>query len=212
MRDVIRSLEWLGLAITDQAATRTFYDRLFGAPCTDGPLLRYPVGDTELRLYPPASAHGGGRHVHYACSTDAAGYRAYTDALAAMVPTEEHDLGVYKSTYAFDPDGHCIEFADREQAATEIISLFEIVLEVASLERSLAWYDRFDPTVMDRGTARRRLRLDMGPFELELWEPQRGLAGARPGVDVRIGVSVTSPMSVGTMTDPDGHQWICSRK
>lgn len=217
---MISSLEWLGLAVDDPAAASTFYERLLGPPASSGEndAVSFEVGEAELRLKPPGSTPRGGAHVHYALSTGHPGYRRAKDILAST-GYEEHDLDVYQSVYAFDPDDHCLEVANRDDdGAEELTGIFEIVLEVETLERAERWYDRFDPDLMDRGSSRRRTRLDMGPFELELWEPQRGIADAAPGAHVDLGLIVEDleaviPEGAGTSTrsglrviDPDGHQ------
>lgn len=217
---VIRSLAWLGLAVEQLRTSRAFYEPLLGEPDREHGELRFSVAESELRLKPPGADPAGGEHVHFAFSTGPPGYERFKQRLEARGPIEEHDLSVYHSVYAFDPDDHCVEFADREEHGTDIASLFEIVLEVEDLDGALDWYRQFDPRVMDRGEQRRRVRLDMGPFELELWEPQRGLAGARPGRSVDLGLAVGDPQAIVDdiaendlteteaglrITDPDGH-------
>ncbi len=216
---MIASLAWLGLAVADPEDANAFYEPLLGPPnASDTGEVRYVVGGSELRLKPPGSTPRGGAHVHYAFSTGERGYARAKETLADAGPLEEHDLDVYRSVYAFDPDDHCVEVANRDDDTNELTGLFEIVLEVDALDRAEAWYDRFDPVLMDRGASRRRTRLDMGPFELELWEPQRGIADAAPGKHVDIGLIVedleavvadtetTSTSSGVRVTDPDGHQ------
>lgn len=199
---MIRSLGWLGLAITDPERANAFYEPLLGTPERVDGELRYPVEAGQLRLKPPGAQPRGGAHVHYAFSAGASGYGRAKDVLAAAGPIEEHDLGVYTSIYAFDPDDHCVEVADRDAGDGTITELFEIVLEVDALAPAEAWWDRFDPTLMDRGETRRRTRLDMGPFELELWEPQQGIANAAPGAHVDLGVRVDDLASVRDGLDP----------
>lgn len=220
---VIASLEWLGLAVADVETANTFYEPLLGSPHegADGELW-YEVGPTDLRLKPPGTDPPGGAHVHYAFSAGERAYTEYKTTMAQHGPVEEHELGVYRSAYTFDPDDHCVEFAARDGDGTGLSSIFEIVLEVDSLEAAERWYNCFDPDLMDRGEERRRVRLDMGPFELELWEPQRGIADARPGAHVDIGLTVEERgtvldrldadsrridhTEVGTrIVDPDGH-------
>jgi hypothetical protein len=46
---------------------------------------------------------------------------------------------------------------------------------------------------MDEGERRRRVRLTAGPFDVELWEPHLGLADARGGLHVDVGVGVDDP-------------------
>ncbi len=202
---VISSLAWLGLAISDPERANAFYEPLLGAPARVDGELRYAVGAGQLRLKPPGAHPRGGDHVHYAFSAGTSGYARAKETLGAAGPIEEHDLGVYTSVYAFDPDDHCVEVANRDAGDGAITELFEIVLEVEALARAEAWWDRFDPTLMDRGETRRRTRLDMGPFELELWEPQQGIADAAPGAHVDMGLRVDDLASARDALEDTGH-------
>lgn len=192
---MIASLGWLGLDIADADAANAFYEPLLGEPAiaADG-TIRYSAGSSDLFLYPPDAPYRGGTHVHYAFSTGADGYAAYKSRLEDLAPVEEYHLAVYRSVYAFDPDDHCVEFAERDDDdEADISGIFEIVLEVEDLERAEAWYRHWSVSLMDRGEDRRRVRLDMGNFELELWEPQRGIADAKPGKSVDLGIDVPDP-------------------
>ena len=110
-----------------------------------------------------------------------------------------------------DPDDHCVEIggvdeASTESAATEndtppLTGIFEVVLEVADLAAAESRYAALGFEVVDRGDERRRVRL-RGPFDLELWEPQLGLADARGGVHVDLGLRTDDPAaSVSALGD-----------
>ena len=68
-----------------------------------------------------------------------------------------------------------------------VTGLVEVVLEVESLDRAMAFYRALGMEVVDRGANRKRVRLSAGPFDFELWEPHLGLADARGGVHVDLG-------------------------
>lgn len=85
--------------------------------------------------------------------------------------------------------------------APALTGLFEVVLEVESLAPAEDRYTALGFDVVDRGEQRRRVRL-RGPFDLELWEPQLGLADARGGVHVDLGLRATDPAAaVETLGD-----------
>jgi catechol-2,3-dioxygenase len=107
---------------------------------------------------------------------------------------------------------------DGEAAITDV---FEIVLEVEDLPRAESFYRALGFEVVDRGGERRRVRLG-GPVDLELWEPQLGIADARGGLHVDVGFATDHPaaaveavrddacaveeVDVGLrVRDPDGH-------
>ena len=224
---MIRRLSWLGLEVSSLARTRRFYGHLLGLAVVreSDDALRYVVGDTELRLATVDAPTPGGRHVHYAFTTPPEEYERWLNQLSGTLDVEEHDFGVYRSMYFFDPDDHCVEIGTRGEQGTGLTGIFEIVLQVESLDRAEKFYTRLASGVIDRGQERRRVRLDMEAFELELWEPQVGLAGARPGEDVALGIVIgqldtlianlsplartVEPASTGYhVIDPDGHRLV----
>lgn len=190
---MISSLAWLGLAVADPERATRFYDGLLDASARqlDDGERRFRAGSTLLRLKPPDAEPPGGAHVHYAFSVPATEYETYRERMAEQNSVEEFDFGIYRSAYCFDPDGHCPEIAGRDEDGSGVTGIFEVVLEVESLEAAESWYGQLDMSVIDRGDDRRRVRLDTGPFELELWEPQRGIADARPGAHVDLGIVVS---------------------
>jgi catechol 2,3-dioxygenase-like lactoylglutathione lyase family enzyme len=112
--------------------------------------------------------------------------------------------------------------SDDAGAEDGVTGVVEVVLEVADLDRAVAFYESLGMDVVDRGANRKRVRLTAGPFDLELWEPHLGLADARGGVHVDLGLDVDSPeMALSAVEgavlevervddavrvrDPDGH-------
>lgn len=185
---VIESLAWLGLQVDDLERATEYYRELLGSPETTSSPVTFQAGSSSLHLKQPGADPPGGEHVHYAFSVPREAYQEYRERLKGLGAVEEHQFGPYRSAYGFDPDEHCVEIAGRDEHGTGITGIFEIVLAVENLENAMAWYENLDTDVMDRGTNRRRVRLDLGPFELELWEPQRGIADARPGAHVDLGL------------------------
>jgi len=214
--------------------------------------LRFPVRETTLVLRRPRAVPRGGLHTHFAFTTPAAAYDDWTARLrAAGHDLEEVSFGSYRSLYLDDPDGHCVEIggadpgngngngnengngngnrttADSREGnaasdAPPLTGIFEVVLEVAALDRAVALYRALGFAVTDRGENRRRVRLG-GPFDLELWEPQLGIADARGGVHVDIGITADDPDGLADrvasrvravetvpegvrLLDPDGHR------
>ncbi|SDY11879.1 VOC family protein [Halopenitus persicus] len=216
--------------------------------------VAYAVGDSgsHLVLRRPRSVPRGGVHTHFAFSTTGDAYDAWIARCRDLDPVER-TFGSYRSLYVDDPDGHCVEIgttegttgdhdgetgdcgdddpgddagtAVRDEDAPELTGIFEVVLEVASLERSEAIYRSLGFEVVDRGSDRPRVRL-RGPFDLELWEPHLGIAGARGGLHVDLGLAsddseadaariadandaagALEPIDGGfRVRDPDGHR------
>lgn len=180
------------------------------------------AGDSDLVLRRPQSLPRGGLHTHYALSCPADDYDDWWDRLSESFDLEEHVFGSVRSLYFYDPDGNCVEVMGRDDGGEDITGIAEIVLEVADLDRSTAFYEALGMEVVDRGDRRKRVRLTAGPFDFELWEPHLGLADARGGVHVDVGFETTDPDAaldvVGDrvrdvvrtdagvrLTDPDGH-------
>lgn len=182
----------------------------------------YEVDDTTLVLREPSTVPRGGVHVHYAFSTTRSEYGTWRDRLANDFDLVEFDFGSAQSLYFDDPDGHCVEIgtggSDGDGALTGV---FEVVLEVEDLERAAAFYRDLGFTVTDRGGDRERVRL-ADPVDLELWEPQLGIADARGAVHADLGFVAASPTDAANavadracrvadvdsgvrVRDPDGH-------
>ncbi len=234
-------LRWLGLETADLDAARQFYDTLVpdrveepdparavldGADPTEaGESAVYRVGAdpaTRLVLRRPTAVPRGGVHTHYALSVPREEYDDWRGHLAADHPVAEHDFGSMRSLYTYDPDGHCVELAGVDTEGPGIDGVFEVVLEVRDLARARSFYRRLGFEAVDEGSDRVRLAGPNAVPDLELWEPRLGIAGARGGLHVDLGLAAPDPGAVadtvrGTarrvtsvaggvrVVDPDGH-------
>jgi len=179
------------------------------------------VGAHAIHLREPGPVPRGGLHVHYALATTPAHFDDWYDTLAAAGDVWDHEFGDTRSVYGYDPDDHCIEIGTVAEGDAALGGVFEVALEVEALDRATAFYEALGFEVVDRGTDRRRHRLD-GPIAVELWEPQRGIAEARGGVHTHLGFAAADPTAaVAPITttatavddiddgvrvrDPDGH-------
>jgi catechol-2,3-dioxygenase len=197
------SLRWLALEAKFLDPMAAFYGETLGLPVdrVGDAELRVPVGATDLLVRRPSGVPRGGVHTHYAFSTPPDRYDDWYDRLSASFDLEEHTFGSARSLYCYDPEGNCVEVGgvEREGIATEgtgeppLTGVFEVVLEVEDLDRAQAFYTALGLDVMDEGERRRRVRLTAGPFDVELWEPHLGLADARGGLHVDVGVGVDDP-------------------
>ena len=203
---------------------RSFYESRLGLPVVAerGDEVAYGVGETELRLRTPGAVPRGGLHTHYALSVSRAAYDGWYDQLDDHLELDEHRFGDDRSLYCDDPDGHCVELGETVDTGDGILGLFEVVLEVEDLDRAVEFYERLGFETVDCGGERPRVRLTTGTVDLELWEPQLGLADARGGVHVDWGVEATDPQALADtvresamvvehgenqslIRDPDGH-------
>ncbi|WP_336363388.1 VOC family protein [Halalkalicoccus salilacus] len=220
---MLDTLEWLALEVKHLDRAREFYAEHLDLPVEreTGTEVVLGAGGTDLVLRRPAEVPRGGLHVHYALSTPEAEYDGWYERLSRTFDLEEHVFGSARSLYFDDPDDHCVEIGQSVEEGAGITGIFEVVLEVADLDRAEAFYTRLGFEPVDRGEKRRRVRLS-GPMDLELWEPQLGLADARGGVHVDLGFGVEDPRDVADrvadracavddvadgvrILDPDGH-------
>jgi catechol-2,3-dioxygenase len=229
------SLGWLALEVKYLDRAVAFYRRHLDLPVvreTDTEVA-FAAGDTDLVLRRPSSVPRGGLHTHYALSTPADEYSNWWDRLSEHFDLSEHKFGTSKSLYFYDTDGNCVEIGqsgdesedegrEDEGENTNITGVFEVVLEVESLDRAESFYTSLGCDIVDRGDDRQRTRLTAGSFDIELWEPQLGIADARGGVHVdlaletndretlldRIDTQAASIERLDTgirVKDPDGH-------
>jgi catechol 2,3-dioxygenase-like lactoylglutathione lyase family enzyme len=191
---MLDSLAWLALEAKDLDRARSFYEDHLDLPVRDATAsaIAFAAGDVDFVIRRPTAVPRGGVHTHFAFSVPAAEYEDWWDRLEGRFDLEEHRFGNVRSLYLYDPDGHCVELGQREVSGPGIDGIFEIVLEVADLERAETFYRDLGLSVMDRGDDRRRVRLT-GPVDLELWEPQLGIADARGGVHVDVGFTSADP-------------------
>lgn len=203
---------------------RPFYESVLDLPVRterDDEVV-YAVGDAALHLRAPGDVPRGGLHTHYALSVSRSAYDDWYERLDERFDLVEHRFGDARSLYCYDPEGNCVELGETVETGTGIRGLFEVVLEVEALDPAVSFYRRLGFEVVDRGDQRRRVRLTTGEVDLELWEPQLGLADARGGVHVDWGIAADDPaavadavrddaLAVASVTDgvrirdPDGH-------
>ncbi|USZ68273.1 VOC family protein [Halorussus salilacus] len=212
---MLSGLRWLALEAKYLDRARSFYEThldLSVARERDGEVV-FDAGDAALVLREPGAVPRGGVHTHYAFAAPPDRYDAWRERLSPEFDLTEFDFGGSRSLYFYDPDGNCVEIGGVGEGDDPISGVFEIVLEVEDLARAESFYTDlgFEPT--DRGDRRRRVRLG-GPVDLELWEPQLGIADARGGLHVDVGFAAEDPeaaadavadraCSVEEVEDPD---------
>ncbi|ADJ15497.1 VOC family protein [Halalkalicoccus jeotgali] len=190
---MLDSLSHLALEVKYLDRACDFYTTYLDLPVEreDERELVFRVGGTDLILRRPTSVPRGGLHTHYAFSTSPEEYDDWLARLEELDP-DEHTFGSSRSLYIDDPDDHCVEIGEVDDSGTGLTGIFEVVLEVADLDRAEAFYTDLGFELTDRGSDRRRVRL-VGPMDLELWEPQLGLADAHGGAHVDLGFDAADP-------------------
>lgn len=186
---------WLALEVKYLDPVVAFYRDRLALPVrreTDSVAV-LDAGESDLILRRPESVPRGGLHTHYAFSIPAGEYDDWYDRLAADLEVTTFDFGQYRSLYCYDPEGNCVELGQTEVAGPGIDGVFEVVLEVADLARAQAFYTTLGFEVVDDGDDRARVRLSTGALDLELWEPQLGIADGRGGVHVDWGLGTDDP-------------------
>jgi catechol-2,3-dioxygenase len=221
---MIAALRWLALEVKYLDRASAFYRehlQLDTVRETDSEVV-FAAGETDLVLRRPRSVPRGGLHTHYALSIPAGEYDDWDDRLSEDFALDEHTFGSARSLYFDDIDGNCVELGEKDASESGVFGVFEVVLEVEDLARAEAFYTDLGMDIVDQGDERRRTRLAADDFALELWEPQLGLADARGGVHVDLGIGVEnleealgavreSVQSVEHLNegirvrDPDGH-------
>jgi catechol 2,3-dioxygenase-like lactoylglutathione lyase family enzyme len=226
---MLGACRWLALEVKRPDRVGAFYrDYLSVSTISDSERERAldVGGGAELRLRRPDGVPRGGLHTHYALSCPADAYDRWFERLSSDFELQEVDFGGMRSLYFYDPVGNCVEIGsrdgDRGVEEPTLSGIFEVVFEVESLPDAEAFYTALGFEVVDSGGKRRRTRLTSGAFDIELWEPHLGLADARGGVHVDVGIEATDPAAVadavsGKLTkresvdagvrirDPDGH-------
>jgi len=214
----------LALEVKSLDRSRLFYESLLGVPIREerDDEVVVDIGDTDLHLRTPGRVPRGGLHTHFALSVSRERYDDWYARLDEQFDLVEQRFGEARSLYCDDPDGHCVELGETEETGDGIRGLFEVVLEVESLDSAVTFYQRLGFEIVDRGDERRRVRLTTGEIDLEIWEPQLGLADARGGVHVDWGVDADDPEALADrvrddavsidsldggyrIRDPDGH-------
>ncbi|QFU81423.1 VOC family protein [Natronorubrum aibiense] len=191
---MLTGLSWLALEVKYLERARSFYEETLNltlAQERDTELV-FEAGETALVLRRPAAFPRGGLHTHFAFSIPDAAYDDWWDRLSEAYDLEEAQFGSARSLYLYDPDGNCVEIGQQDVAGPGIDGIFEVVLEVESLERATSFYADLGFETVDTGADRKRVRMQ-GPMALELWEPQLGIADARGGVHVDLGFRLDEP-------------------
>ncbi len=216
---MLESFRSLALEVTTPAVAAFYRDELdLPVLARDDEETVLDAGGTDLVLRRPSTVPRGGLHVHYALATGR--YDEWYDRLAGDHDVHEERFGDARSLYLDDPAGNCVEIGERGEGRLD--GAFELVLEVEDLDRAAAFYRTLELEVVDVGDRRPRMRLTAGPFDLELWEPQLGIADARGGVHVDAEFGVADPRATAEavsaiagrvevvdgdarVKDPDGH-------
>lgn len=220
---MLTGFDWLGLEVKYLEPALEFYRDDLGLQVSSqsGSECVLRAGDADLVLRSPGPVPRGGVHTHYAFSIPRNEYQEWWDVLSTSYDLVEHRFGNMNSLYLYDPDGHCVELGQHDDGGSGITGIFEVVLEVESVEDAEAFYSHLGASIVDKGSGGERIRLDLGPIDLELWEPRLGIADARGGVHVDLGFE-GKPGDVATAVegyvcevvqepnrtffkDPDGH-------
>ena len=221
---MLSHLDWLALEVKYLDRAQAFYEAFLDLDVRHerDSEVALAAGETDLILRSPGPVPRGGLHVHYACSIPANEYDTWYERLDERFDLVEHTFGDARSLYFYDPETNCVELGERDVDGPGIDGIFEVVLEVEDLKRAQSFYEQLGFDVMSEGDNRPRVRLTTGSLDLELWEPQLGLADARGGVHVDFGVVATDPeqlvdpvreaaLAVESLDDgvrvrdPDGH-------
>jgi catechol-2,3-dioxygenase len=201
---MLSGLQWLALEAKYLDPAVEFYRELLDLEVrarTDDE-VRLAAGPTDLVLRRPSGVPRGGLHTHYAFSVPSGGYDAWWGRLSEPFDLHEETFGPVRSLYFYDTEGNCVELMGSDDGDEPIITgLVEVVLEVESLDRAEAFYRALGMEVVDRGANRKRIRLSAGPFDFELWEPHLGLADARGGVHVDLGLAADVERAVAAIED-----------
>jgi catechol 2,3-dioxygenase-like lactoylglutathione lyase family enzyme len=201
---MLSALTHLALEVKYLDRARSFYTEHLGLEpvAESGTEVVFRTGETALVLRRPSGIPRGGLHVHYAFATGRDAYETWEGRLSSL-PTEAFDFGGSRSLYVDDPDDHCVEVGTVADAQTDdLVGVFEVVLEVEDLVDAADRYRALGFEVVDRGDDRRRVRL-RGPMDLELWEPQLGIADARGGVHVDLGFVAADPEAAARAVAPE---------
>ena len=193
---MLTELQWLALEVKYLDRTQAFYEAFLDLNVrreTEHETA-LAAGETDLILREPSGVPRGGLHTHYAFSIPADEYDMWYERLDERFDLIEHTFGDSRSLYFYDPETNCVELGQSEVDGAGIDGIFEVVLEVEDLDRAQQFYEQLGFEVTDTGDQRSRVRLTTGAFDIELWEPQLGLADARGGVHVDIGLEAESPV------------------
>lgn len=192
---MLDGLRWLALEVKYLDRAQSFYEAFLDLEVrsTSDHEVAFAAGETDLILRRPQTVPRGGLHTHYAMSIPRAEYGSWYDRLDERFDLVEHTFGDSKSLYFYDTDGNCVELGQSDVAGPGVDGVFEVVFEVEDLDRAQSLYERLGFETVDEGENRRRVRMTTGSFDIELWEPHLGLADARGGVHVDVGIEAETP-------------------
>ncbi len=215
---------WLALEVKYLDRAQSFYEAFLELDTRERREgeVRLAAGETDLVLRAPEAVPRGGLHTHYALSVPTDEYDDWHARLDERFDLTEETFGDARSLYFYDTEGNCIELGERDVSGPGVDGCFEVVLEVETLEHAEAFYEELGFEPIDWGDQRRRVRMTCGDFDLELWEPQVGIADARGGVHVDFGIGTDDPEATAEgarqdalavdelddglrLRDPDGH-------
>jgi catechol-2,3-dioxygenase len=181
---------WLALEVKYLDRAASFYDAFLELEVSErrDREVCLAAGETDLILRAPDDVPRGGLHTHYALSIPATEYESWQTRLDQRFDIVEHTFDDTRSLYFYDTAGNCVELGESDIEGPGVGGLFELVLEVELLERAEAFYEGLGFEPVDWGDDRNRVRMTAGDFDIELWEPQLGIADARGGVHVDFGV------------------------
>ncbi|PSP82911.1 fosmidomycin resistance protein [Halobacteriales archaeon QS_6_64_34] len=187
--------EWLTLEVKYPDRMTAFYEAFLELDVVaerDGETV-LAAGETDIRLRAPGPVPRGGLHTHYALTVPEREYDDWYDRLDDRFDLVEHSFGDARSLYFYDPEGNCVELGERPL-----------------------------PTDRSGVCGLFELVLEVEELDIELWASRLGIADARGGVHVDVGVAASEPRatareiadealavtSVGNgvrVRDPDGH-------
>jgi catechol 2,3-dioxygenase-like lactoylglutathione lyase family enzyme len=179
------------------AAMREFYGEVLGLPVLPeaalggGQMIRYPLGASEVKLFPvapsPPSTAGlaeaaGVRLLTFFYADQAAVAQRFTaHGLAAprFVPTKAH-AGAAAAALVQDPDGEWVELVVVPGAAAADLARFEVGIAVADLAASRAFYGDVmglaaQPPVRDDLIGAEKHPFKHGDTTINLWSIGAGL-------------------------------------
>jgi len=197
---MVDELQWLALEVKYLDRAHSFYETFLelAVESEREREIAFKAGGTELILRAPGDVPRGGLHTHYAFSIPAAEYKSWYDRLDERFELVEHTFGDAKSLYFYDTEGNCVELGQSDVSGPGIDGIFEVVFEVEDLSRAHAFYETLGFETTDEGDKRKRVRMTSGAFDIELWEPHLGLADARGGVHVDVGIETADPEATAT--------------
>jgi catechol 2,3-dioxygenase-like lactoylglutathione lyase family enzyme len=221
---MVDTLQWLALEVKYLDRAQSFYEAFLELDVAreNDTEAALDAGGTELILRTPSGVPRGGLHTHYACSIPRQEYDSWYNRLDERFDLVEESFGDSKSLYFYDTEGNCVELGQSDVAGPGVDGIFEVVFEVEDLASAESFYERLGFETVDTGEDRKRVRMRSGSFDIELWEPHLGLADARGGVHVDVGIGTVDPAAVAErvsddalateaveagyrIRDPDGH-------